>query len=45
MQPTTNKRRTRKYETTITESAKEIIQLQEKSTKNEWWNEMCRQAI
>jgi hypothetical protein len=35
----------RKYRTAITESAKEIIQLQEKSPNNEWWDEKCRQAI
>jgi hypothetical protein len=34
-----------KYKTAITESAKEIIQLQEKSINYEWWNEECRQAI
>jgi hypothetical protein len=31
--------------TTITESAKEIVQLQEKSPNNEWCDEKCRQAI
>jgi hypothetical protein len=29
----------------IIESAKETIQLQEKSPKNEWWGEECRQDI
>jgi hypothetical protein len=34
-----------KYKTAITESAKEVIQIQEESTKNEWLEEECRQAI
>jgi len=36
----------RKYKNSNkTESANEIIQLQEKSPNNEWWDEKCRQAI
>jgi len=35
----------RKYKNSNNISAKEIIQLQEKSPNNEWWAEMCRQAI
>jgi len=31
--------------TAIIESAKETIKLQEKSPKNEWWDEECRQTI
>jgi len=27
------------------ESAKETIQLQERSPKNEWWDENCKQEI
>jgi hypothetical protein len=32
-------------QTAITKSAKETIQLQEKSPKDEWWDEECRHAI
>ena len=35
----------RKIKTAIIESAKETIKLQEKSPKNEWWDEDCRQTI
>jgi hypothetical protein len=31
--------------TAIIKSAKETIQLKERSLKNEWWDEKCRQTI
>jgi hypothetical protein len=34
-----------KYRNSNNRICKETIQLQEKSPRNEWWDEECRQAI